>query len=312
MNYAVRPTSLSDVDNIIRQLVDDVGLKLRRLRAGAHSLRLNILERHPDYPKETTKYLGTGRCVTHKILISFASLMTGDALDRLSEECCKSLRSRIVTDPAAKAADPQNMILLEDIRGAGIVLSSLKPISSRVTSEANSLLKWMGKSNPNAVGVDPQTKGERGPKKRPRDDHDNAEGGGLPIEISSSSSLSPVGYSSKKRATIPTHEVEETDDVLSVGSSSSSASWSSQQVDSDDLDLDDADVLTADAVEEVFPDSEKASPLQRAVAQALADNDEPYARCLVRMEMARLLEANDIEGVVCLSENKMFRALLHV
>ena len=73
MGYACRPHHQWDLRHIIQQLVEDVSGKVRSqtsYHAGDvsngyeqfHNVKLSFFVRHPDYPREPTKYLGLGRC----------------------------------------------------------------------------------------------------------------------------------------------------------------------------------------------------------------------------------------------------------
>ena len=73
MNYAVRPQSLGDVVKLFFELSRDVAHKLERFRLAAGSLKVIVLQRHPSYPTETTKFLGCGWAVERAVILKAAS-----------------------------------------------------------------------------------------------------------------------------------------------------------------------------------------------------------------------------------------------
>lgn len=152
MNYAVRPLSFGDVSHVVRQVLGDVSAKLRRRHACATHARLSILERHPDYPKETTKFMGTGRCVEHHISVALdLQAVTGEQEAYVLERCEASLFPRLTTSTAEKAANPHHLMLVEDIRGVTMQFSGLRPIMRRTDGGTEMGPQFRRKIGPGAL-----------------------------------------------------------------------------------------------------------------------------------------------------------------
>lgn len=131
MNYAVRPQTTKDMSHIVQQVIGDVAAKLRRLHACATHARLIILERHPDYPKVTTKFMGTGRCVEQTISVPLGvQAVTGEQESLLVEACDAAMLPRLTLCAEERSRRPDSL-LLEDVRGVTLQLSGLRSVMRR-------------------------------------------------------------------------------------------------------------------------------------------------------------------------------------
>ncbi len=159
MNYAVRPQTPDDVDGLLRQLLADVLAKLRRNTATTSSLRVGVLERHPAYPKTTTKFNGCGRCVEHSIAVPLSRPLSGEQGFEIEQAVLAAVRPRLrqvrsLSDEerlrqitgAVGANDPHfhfevlrkdsssSEIQIDDIRGISVNANGLAPVSYRAAA----------------------------------------------------------------------------------------------------------------------------------------------------------------------------------
>lgn len=152
MNYAVRPLSLPDMSHIMRQVIGAVAAKLRRRHACATHARLSILERHPEYPKETTKFMGTGRCVEHHVSVPLElGAVTGEQEGHILERCEATLFPRLTLLTSEKLLQPEKLMLVEDIRGVTLQLSGLRAIMRRTEGSSEMGPQFRRRIGPGAL-----------------------------------------------------------------------------------------------------------------------------------------------------------------
>ena len=63
MNYGVRPQSFDDLSGLLRELSEQLRIKLELLSAQVSKLTLKVKKRHPEAPQEPKKHGGHGWCV---------------------------------------------------------------------------------------------------------------------------------------------------------------------------------------------------------------------------------------------------------
>lgn len=113
MNYAVRPTKLSDVWSIAEQLVQEVCAKLKRGSLSAHGLRVTLLERHPLHPKETKKFMGRGFCIEVHIPVKFLHPLDETGAVVMLDEIKKQLAPLLVASRGISDEERAKQLHLE-------------------------------------------------------------------------------------------------------------------------------------------------------------------------------------------------------
>jgi hypothetical protein len=174
MNYAVRPVTLDDVDSLLQQILADVLAKLRRNAATTSSLRVGILERHPAYPKTTTKHNGCGRCVEHFISVPLPRPLSGEQGFELEQHLLAGVRPRLrlvrsISDDerlklitaGGDGLERRDILLqnkegatteiqIDDIRGISITANGLAAVSYR--ANASEMLSKVQRLKPLSSG----------------------------------------------------------------------------------------------------------------------------------------------------------------
>lgn len=132
MNYAVRPHSISDVWDLILQVLGDVCAKLRRTNTEALALRLTLLERHPLHAKQTQKFMGRGKCVEAHLTVKLPHPMGEESKGSMFTALQDVVRPLLVEQRAITDEERAAQLGLTNGRADQVIwtvtLSSLKDI----------------------------------------------------------------------------------------------------------------------------------------------------------------------------------------
>ena len=120
LNYGIRFQSLSDAENLLKNLSEELGRRAVEAGVLGGTLTLKLMVRRLDAPTETRKYLGHGRCNNMSRSLSLLQ-PTSDAA-----EMCR-LATRLL-----KQMNPPP----EDVRGVGMQLTRL--VSTTFSSSSSS------------------------------------------------------------------------------------------------------------------------------------------------------------------------------
>ncbi|KAL5013110.1 hypothetical protein ScPMuIL_007380 [Solemya velum] len=133
VNYGIRFTKESEADKFLSELSGEVHTRLEAAGMKGKTITLKVMVRKPDAPKETAKFLGHGICTNVSKSVTLPAA-TDDAT-LISKECLSLLR--------------QIAVPVCDLRGIGIQVQKLEPLSSKPGLKSNnqSILDFTIKHN---------------------------------------------------------------------------------------------------------------------------------------------------------------------
>ena len=143
INYGIRFTNMSECDNFMTQLAEEVSRRLNQISPDvkARLLTLKLMVRAASEPQETVKFMGHGICDSFSKSFSFNSPTNDHQI--ITKEAINVLKSFIQA----------NDIRVEDLRGIGIQLSKFET----ATKSQGNILNFINKPSTSSSNAHQKT-----------------------------------------------------------------------------------------------------------------------------------------------------------
>eukprot|EP00057_Strongylocentrotus_purpuratus_P008637 XP_011663111.1 PREDICTED: DNA repair protein REV1-like [Strongylocentrotus purpuratus] len=139
VNYGIRFKQESDSEKFITELAAEVHKRLTAIKMLARTITIKLKVRHPDAPKETSKFMGHGICEDKA-----RSCTLGQATEDVQ-----------VIQKESKNLLKELQVPAVDMRGVGIQLSKLSSSAQAGTLPSKSITAFMTKPKPADIAPDP-------------------------------------------------------------------------------------------------------------------------------------------------------------
>ncbi|XP_041480298.1 DNA repair protein REV1-like isoform X3 [Lytechinus variegatus] len=139
VNYGIRFKQEADSEKFITELAAEVHKRLTAIKMLARTITIKLKVRHPDAPKETSKFMGHGICEDKA-----RSCTLGQATDDLQ-----------VLQRESKKLLKELQVPAVDMRGVGIQLSKLSSSTQAGSLPSKSIAAFMTKPKPADTAPDP-------------------------------------------------------------------------------------------------------------------------------------------------------------